>query len=456
MKETVHLFHINDLHSHFEHWERIVKYMNEQQKAYEEAGDIVYKLDIGDHVDRFHPYTEGTMGKGNVLLLNEAGIDGATIGNNEGITLPHQALDSLYEDAKFPITVANLYKKDGSRPTWATPYYIRVTPEGRRIAFFGVTAPFTELYDLLGWSVTDPFAEIERIVNELKEVADIIILLSHLGLPSDEIIASKFPEISLILGGHTHHILHSGKKINNTLLCCAGKYGMFVGHVELTIDDDGNLSTKASLKDMRVDGFSKKEQELEANLYRTGEASLNEEILTLKQPLKTDWFHSSELPDLLCQGLKEWCHADCAIINAGLLLDGLEARIVTKYDIHRICPHPINPCIVTINGEKLNEILHITRKPEWPHLQVKGLGFRGKVMGSFVYDGLQLIDTENDSYWLINGVKISPREVYRVAIPDMYTFGGLFPEIRKIKNKTYLMPEFIRDILAWKLAKQKS
>ena len=176
----------------------------------------------------------------------------------------------------------------------------------------------------------------------------------------------------------------------------------------------------------------------------------------MKQPLKTDWFQPSELPDLLCQGLKEWCHADCAIINAGLLLDGLEAKIVTKYDIHRICPHPINPCIVTINGEKLNELLHITCKPEWPHLQVKGLGFRGKVMGSFVYDGLELIDTESESYWLINGAKISPREVYRVAIPDMYTFGGLFPEIRQIKNKTYLMPEFIRDILAWKLAKQES
>ena len=52
--------------------------------------------------------------------------------------------------------------------------------EGKNIAVeksVGVTAPFTELYDLLGWSVTDPFAEIERIVNELKEVADIIILL---------------------------------------------------------------------------------------------------------------------------------------------------------------------------------------------------------------------------------------------------------------------------------------
>ena len=58
MKETIHLLHVNDLHSHFEHWEKIVRYMDEQKELYESAGDIVYKLDIGDHVDRFHPFTE--------------------------------------------------------------------------------------------------------------------------------------------------------------------------------------------------------------------------------------------------------------------------------------------------------------------------------------------------------------------------------------------------------------
>lgn len=455
MKETIHLFHINDLHSHFEHWDKIVTYMNNQQAGYEEAGDIVFKLDIGDHVDRFHPYTEGTMGKGNVRLLNDAGISGATIGNNEGITLPHDELDHLYEEAKFPVTVANLYKPDGSRPEWAIPYYIRVTPQGKRIAFFGVTAPFTELYQLLGWSITDPFMEIERILNELKGKADIIILLSHLGLPSDEIIAAKHPEITIILGGHTHHILHSGKKINNTLLCCAGKYGMFVGHVELTIDE-GFITTRATLKDMRVDGLTEKEQELANKLYRIGERSLDEAILTLKQPLKTDWFHKSDLPDILCQGLKDWCKTDIAIVNSGLLLDGLKAGVVTKYDIHKICPHPINPCILTINGEKLNQILNMTRNPEWPHFQVKGLGFRGKVMGLFVYAGIQLIDTENQSQWLHNGQSIEKNKIYRVAIPDMFTFGYLFPAVREIENKMYLMPEFLRDILAWKLAMEAS
>ena len=44
-------------------------------------------FDIGDYVDRSHPFTEGTIGKGNTQLLNEAGYDAVTIGNNEGITM---------------------------------------------------------------------------------------------------------------------------------------------------------------------------------------------------------------------------------------------------------------------------------------------------------------------------------------------------------------------------------
>ena len=46
------------------------------------TGDAFFLFDIGDNVDRSHPFTEGTKGKGNIQLLNEAGYDAVTIGNN--------------------------------------------------------------------------------------------------------------------------------------------------------------------------------------------------------------------------------------------------------------------------------------------------------------------------------------------------------------------------------------
>jgi len=43
---------------------------------------------------------------------------------------------------------------------------------------------------------------------------------------------------------------------------------------------------------------------------------------------------------------------------------------------------------------------------------------------------------------------------YRIAVPDMFTFGYLFPAVREIERKKYFMPEFLRDLLAWKLSKR--
>lgn len=453
MKETIHLLHINDVHSHFDHWEKIIKYMDNHQKRYENAGEVVYKLDIGDHMDRVHPYTEGTMGKCNVQLLNDAGMDGATIGNNEGITLPHEALDHLYRDAHFPVALANLYDEQGERPEWAQPYFIKKTPQGRRIGFIGVTAPFYELYNLLGWKITDPFQEIENVLDELKGKVDLIILLSHLGLPSDEAIAAKHPEITVILGGHTHHVLHTGKKINNTLICGAGKYGMYVGHVEISINE-GIISTKATLEDMTNTAQTKDELETEEKLFARGKETLATSILNLERRLDTHWFEPSELPAILCTGMKEWCEADGAFINSGLLLDGVGPNEVTRFDLHRICPHPINPCVLTLTGKELKVILKQTQDPEWPHLQIKGLGFRGKVMGMFVYAGIELKETKQGSIWMIAGEPINDQMEYRIAVPDMFTFGYLFPTVREIERKKYFMPEFLRDLLAWKLSKR--
>ncbi len=118
MEEIIHIYHTNDLHSHLEHWPRIHKLLAERRRWHEEAGDEVFLFDIGDHMDRWHPLSDATRGKANCRLLNEAGYDAGTIGNNEGITLPFGDLDSMYLEKEFEMLVANLYKPDGSRPEW--------------------------------------------------------------------------------------------------------------------------------------------------------------------------------------------------------------------------------------------------------------------------------------------------------------------------------------------------
>lgn len=451
MREKIYIYHTNDVHSHFENWPRISSFLAGKRELHESESDQVYIFDIGDFADRWHPMTEATMGKGNVRLLNEAAYTAVTIGNNEGITLPHTALDSLYDDAHFDVICANLHMDGGQRPHWVLPYKIYETAGGTRVGVTAATAYFRKMYSILGWQLTEPITELQMQVNELKEKTDVLIVLSHLGIYDDEKLAEAFPEIDLILGGHTHHVLPEGKLSGHSLLAAGGKHGMYIGEVELEIDLETRelLHKKAVLHPVTELPSVPEEEQFAKELYNKGKELLQRPVASLPAPLSYDWYHKSELPRLLCSALQEWCGGDCAFINAGLVLADLPAGTATEYDIHRMLPHPINPCLISLTGAELKEVLIGTADETLPALELKGLGFRGSVMGAFVYSGIRF-DREQHAVY-INEEMLDPDRKYEVATTDMFAFGRFFPAIRRAEQKRFFMPEFLRDIMAWKL-----
>ena len=447
MTEKLHIYHTNDLHSHFENWPKIVDYIQTQRQKHEEQGEEVLLFDLGDHVDRFHPISEATFGKANVELLNRLQYDAATIGNNEGITLPHQELDTLYDNAQFPVVVSNLFDEKGKRPGWAAPYVLKKVKSGATLAILGVTVPYYPIYRQLGWTVADAFESIGEMLSEIKEKADTVILLSHLGILDDQRVAEAFPEIDLILGSHTHHLLEEGMMKDGVMLACAEKYGNYVGHVELTYNGTLENITATVMKTAEWNEESEetirflKEKEKEAGHL------LEEEIATLDNTLETAWFRRSALPQMLADALKEWCEAEIGMVNSGIVLESLSQGPVTKADVHRICPHPINPVKLKLTGRELKEVIFHASSEETEKLRIKGLGFRGEVMGKMLYAGL---DPEKLS---VNGADIEDDAFYTLATIDMFTLGTLFPVIRDAEDIDYFMPEFLRDLLAWKLKK---
>ena len=60
---------------------------------------------------------------------------------------------------------------------------------------------------------------------------------------------------------------------------------------------------------------------------------------------------------LLAESVYEFSRADCAIVNAGLIVNGIEADKVTEYDIHRMLPHPINIVRVRLTGKQLKQVI---------------------------------------------------------------------------------------------------
>lgn len=155
------IYHTNDIHSHLNEYARIQAYMAKHRPQLEHPS--LY-IDIGDHVDLSAPVTEATVGQKNIELLNEAHCDIATIGNNEGMTISHDALQNLYNDADFKVICTNVIDEEGHLPHHITSSYIKEI-KGTRILFVAATAPFTPFYRALDWIVTDPLAAIKDEIN---------------------------------------------------------------------------------------------------------------------------------------------------------------------------------------------------------------------------------------------------------------------------------------------------
>ncbi|WP_339161932.1 bifunctional UDP-sugar hydrolase/5'-nucleotidase [Siminovitchia sp. FSL W7-1587] len=451
MKEKVHIYHTNDIHSHLENWPRINHFLVERREAHEADGEDVFIFDCGDFVDRWHPFTEGTKGKGNVTLINEAGYTAVTIGNNEGMTLDHRSLNELYSDAQFDIVLANLFLPEGKRPAWALPRQIYMTSRGTKIGVTGVTAYYHRLYKLLDWELTEPLHELSKQIELLRKEADVIIVLSHLGLQADRWIAENEPGVDLILGGHTHHVLPNGEPAGAALLGAAGRYGEYVGYVaaEWEIEDVSAKTFNATLFETAYLAAPPDETEQMHEWREIGKKLLSTEVVSLPNPLTYSWDKNSELPAMLAEALYHWCGADGALVNSGLFLAPLDEGQVTKYDIHQMLPHPINPCLVELDGGALREVLYQAEETQLPQLTFKGLGFRGVMMGKFVYHHIEA-DFQNNILQ-IGGKPLNLEETYKIATIDTFTFGKFFPQIQHAQMKTYYLPEFLRDVMEWHL-----
>ncbi|MEB6170508.1 bifunctional metallophosphatase/5'-nucleotidase [Staphylococcus pseudoxylosus] len=436
MKLTI--YHTNDIHSHLHEYARITEYLTHKRPQL--SHHSLY-LDIGDHVDLSAPVTEATMGIKNVELLNEAHCDIATIGNNEGMTISHDALNTLYDNATFDVTCANVFDEQGRLPRNMSSSFIKVI-DGVRILFIAATAPFTPFYRALDWIVTNPLEAIKDEINANEGAYDLLVIMSHVGVFFDEKLCQEIPEIDLILGSHTHHYFENGEINNGVLMAAAGKYGHFLGEVTLEIENNSIVKKQAILHPLD------KLPEVETHFDEEGKMLLNDSVIDrpISLPRRTDTI--TQTAHILAESIFEFTNADCTIINAGLIVNGIEAERLTEYDIHQMLPHPINAVRIRLSGRELKNIIIKSQKQEYLNEHAQGLGFRGNIFGGYILYNLGFIESE--SRYFINGELINDDETYILGTIDMYTFGRYFPTL-KDQSIDYLMPEFLRDIFKEKL-----
>jgi 5'-nucleotidase len=448
------LLHSNDIHSRLEQAAKIASFIAEERRTY--GSDQVLTVDCGDHMDRMRIETEGSDGIVNVELLNDAGYEVITLGNNEGLTYSFQTIADAYVNrANFAVVCANMRDSaTGEQPDWLLPSTI-IDKNGLRIGIIGVTAAFNDFYSLLGWQVSDPFEEVKAQALKLREHVDVLVVMSHLGITSDRLMAEKQLGIDLILGAHTHHLLEEPIVIGDTTICAAGKFGDYIGRVEIGFD---SVSSRPLFRAACVPTSAFEEHPDAAAIIsshrKSGQQRLSRVVAHLAEPLPARIDRESPLSNLLAAGLRRWADAEIGIVNAGQLLGGLAHGDVTAGELHALCPSPINPCRMTIAGADIRTALEQALLPEFIHKPIKGYGFRGEVLGTLAIDGLSVTydSTSPPMSRLIqaavNGAPLEDERIYTVGTIDMFSFKAGYESLANAIQFNYYLPEFIRDVIA--------
>ncbi|MDQ6418320.1 bifunctional UDP-sugar hydrolase/5'-nucleotidase [Paenibacillus sp. LHD-117] len=462
LEKKVVLMHSNDIHSRLENAARIASIIAEERRTW--GADRVLAVDCGDHMDRMRQETEGSEGLVNVRLLQEAGYEAVTLGNNEGLTYTPEVLASLYGNvAEFGVICANMaLSESGECPDWMSPSRV-LRKNGLRIGLIGATANFCEFYELLGWKTTDPLEAIRVQAERLKDESDVIIVMSHLGIALDRTIAEEIPGIHLIVGGHTHHLLEEPLLVNGAMICAAGKFGDYVGRVEITWDEDASRPVLRG-SCVPTGAFSGKE-EAEACISSYRESSrlkLGRVAAVLKEPLPSNAAKENPLANLLAAGLRRWTNAEIGLVNAGQLLGGLAKGDVTAGELHAICPSPINPCRMSIRGSKLRTALEQSLMDSYIHKPIKGFGFRGEVLGTLAIDGMTVTydmdrpDLDRIMQIVVNGEAFDDDRLYAVGSIDMFSFKVGYESLAEAESFQFYLPEFIRDVIERELDHSES
>jgi len=233
-------------------------------------GDLIQGTPLGGY-----KVTVDKLGKGEIhpalAALESLNYDASTLGNHE-FNYGLDYLDSVLEEARFPVLNANVYDAKTKNNRY-TPYAIfdKEVVDGigethtLKVGVIGVVAPGIVRWDraLLDGKVTveDAANTVEKFIPEMKgQGADIIVVLSHSGM-GDEIHTvdeddvtyqiSQLDGVDAILTGHNHAVfpgdfgdlknidMEQGT-VNGTPVVMPGKFGSHLGIIDLELIKSGD------------------------------------------------------------------------------------------------------------------------------------------------------------------------------------------------------------------------
>jgi 2',3'-cyclic-nucleotide 2'-phosphodiesterase (5'-nucleotidase family) len=171
-----------------------------------------------------------------VTEIDDAEYDAQAIGNREFHYL-YALLRARAQRMLHPLVCTNLIDTKGRElPFRRSMIFER---EGVRVHVLGLLImqyPVGSAWErVFGWRFLEPWDAVAPYAQNLR-AGDLLLVLSHVGLSLDRVLAQRVPRIDLILGGHSHDTLFEPELVRGVPIVHAGPYGQYVSRTELEFD----------------------------------------------------------------------------------------------------------------------------------------------------------------------------------------------------------------------------
>ena len=397
-----------------------------------QANDNVLLVDAGDIVQGtlFFNIYKGDMEE---KLMNALDYDIRILGNHE-FDNGMQALADNLADADADLLSLNYVTDDTPLRGLLKPYVIKEY-DGKRIAVMGINLqPEGMISDrnTRGLRYIDAIEAANHAAWWLKNIekADYVVAVTHIGYkpatpPGDVMLAGLSDDIDVIIGGHSHtmvdpndasapHLVKnaSGKDV---LVTQAAKMGKYVAEITIDLDSlDKTPDYNLIRIDSRLDDRTDPEIEEIISPYCAKVEQLNKKVVARTAralPKDSQGLLNYVADFVMHRGSQLADNVDFAIINKGGIRNSLPKGNVTEGQIITLMPFFNKIQVIDIAGRDL----------------IPAFNQMAKVDGNGVSNGVDVIynpDTDTCSDIMINGSRLDPDKIYRVASIDYLIEGG--------------------------------
>jgi 2',3'-cyclic-nucleotide 2'-phosphodiesterase (5'-nucleotidase family) len=290
----------------------------------------------------------------------------------------------------------------------------------------------------------------ELIQKARQAGAQTLLLLSHLGLKQDQVLAENGAGLDVIIGGHSHDTLTSPLVENGTIIAQAGDFGRFLGRLDFEIDPVSGkvIDHKGTLipinEDITPDHAATVVVE---NERKRVHAIMGRVIGSLNARAELADDRECTAGNLLADALLERMQGTrIALVLTGHWETGLEPGPLTQGQLFAAIRSAANPAKVMLSGRQILQFLRAALTPGNAGKSHHSL--RGRKIGYPHFAGMTVdVDPLNlDKIQVrIAGELLMEERIYPVATTDMELSDWinylLIPDEKVAYEVPTIMPE---------------